>query len=143
MQNVRELRGVENPFILLIGSSKILIMRPILQWVRHGKFLALNVLQQFVRFFKMYKMDKELQSIMKRKIRRRLSYWVSYWGNNVRKTAYFNSAKRMRSYVNRLHLSYDGVIEIEKVWCYRNHHPRHKWFYESWEPGQFTCIERY
>lgn len=94
----------------------------------------------------MFEMDKELESIMKRKIKRRLSYWVSYWNGSVRKTTYFNSAKRMRHYVNCLHQKINPeypVIEIEKVWCYRNHKPKHKWYYESRKPNQFICYERY
>ncbi len=78
-----------------------------------------------------------------KKIKRGLSYEVIWWESNCRKVKYFHSAKRMRSFVNRLHSWYDDVIEIEKVWCYRNHTPKHKWFYESWKPNQFLLVEKY
>lgn len=90
--------------------------------------------------------SKELQNIMKRKIKRRLSYEVSFWYDGKRGTKWFQSAKRMRKYVNRIHeytmMNIPEVI-IEKTWCYRNHHPRHKWWYVSTKPNQFICYERY
>ena len=90
--------------------------------------------------------SKELQNIMKRKIKRRLSYEVSFWYNGNRGTKYFHSAKRMRKYVNRIHeytmMDIPEVI-IEKTWCYRNHHPKHKWWYHSTKPNEFVCYERY
>ena len=89
------------------------------------------------------KVYKHLTKKSHKKIKRRLSYEVIWWESNCRKVKYFHSAKRMRCFVNRLHSWYEDVIEIEKVWCYRNHTPKHKWFYESWKPNQFICIERY
>jgi hypothetical protein len=81
-----------------------------------------------------------------KKIRRKLSYEVSFWCDGKRQTKYFHSAKKMRNYVNNLHeiteVDFPTVI-IEKTWCYRNHHPKHKWWYESTEPNQFICYERY
>jgi hypothetical protein len=89
--------------------------------------------------------QEELTSIMKRKIKRRLSYEVSFWYNANRETKYFHSAKKMRRYVNNLHEIADSLfdIEIEKTWCYRNHHPKHKWLYYSTEPNQFVLYEKY
>ncbi len=84
-----------------------------------------------------------LDRILRKKMKRKLSYEVIWWEFNCRKTKYFQSAKKMRNFVNRLHLCYDDVIEIEKVWCYRNHQPKHKWYYESWKPNQFICTERF
>lgn len=82
-----------------------------------------------------------------KKIKRRLSYQVIWWESNCRKVKYFESAKRMRKFVNHLHSCYDGMIEIEKTFCYREHSPRHKWHYYSWKPNQFfvwfICVERY
>lgn len=91
-------------------------------------------------------MDKELESIMKRKIKRRMSYTVSYWYENQLNWKYFESAKRMRRFVNSIHelLSIDiPNVKIEKTFCYRNHRPRHKTWYYSTEPNQFICYERY
>ena len=78
-----------------------------------------------------------------KKIKRRLSYGVIWWESNCRKVKYFHSAKRMRKFVNHLHSWYNDVIEIDKTWCYREHSPRHKWYYESWKPNQFICLEKY
>jgi hypothetical protein len=80
---------------------------------------------------------------MKRKIKRRFSYEVNWWEYNCLKSKYFHSAKRMRKFVNHLHSWYNDVIEIDKTWCYREHSPRHKWYYESWKPNQFICIGHY
>lgn len=81
-----------------------------------------------------------------RKIKRRLSYEVSFWYDGCRETKYFHSAKKMRKFVNCIH-EYVSVdipgVTIEKTWCYREHHPRHKWWYHSSEPNQFVCYERY
>jgi hypothetical protein len=84
--------------------------------------------------------------VAKKKIKRRLSYEVSFWYNGNRETKFFHSAKKMKGYVNSIHeftmVDIPDVI-IEKTWCYRNHHPRHKWWYYSTEPNQFVCYERY
>ena len=89
---------------------------------------------------------KELESIMNKKIKRRLSYDVSFWRGSKRETKYFESAKKMRRFVNRLHQVIGPELtsfEIVKTFCYRNHHPRHKSWYYSTEPNQFICYERY
>lgn len=94
----------------------------------------------------MFDIDKELENIMKRKIKRRLSYEVSFYYDGKRETKYFESAKKMRRFVNGIHelLSADiPTVKIEKTWCYRNHHPKHKSCYYSTEPNQFICYERY
>jgi len=83
---------------------------------------------------------------MKRKIKRRLYYDVYFWYDGKRETKYFESAKKMRKYVNGIHEFVSADIPnviIEKTWCYRNHHPRHKTWYYSTEPNQFICYERY
>ena len=50
----------------------------------------------------------------------------------------------MKKFVNELHSWYsDGFIEIEKIWGYREHHPRHKWYYVSYRPNQFIVVEKY
>lgn len=94
----------------------------------------------------MYGINQELQRIMKKKIKRRLSYDVSFWYNGRRETEYFESAKKMRKFVNGIHELLDidfSTVTIDKTFCYRNHHPRHKTRYYSTEPHQFICYERY
>ena len=95
----------------------------------------------------MYGVNQELQLIMRKKIKRRLSYDVWYWSKNgdfvTRVSKYFESATKAKKYVNHIHSWYDGMVEIEKTWCYREHSPKHKWYYCSWEPNQFICCERY
>jgi len=78
-----------------------------------------------------------------KKISRRICYEVSWWTESLRETRCFYSAVKMRSFVNKLHGEVSGRIEIDKVWCYREHSPRHKWFFYSDKPGQFVCQERY
>jgi hypothetical protein len=80
------------------------------------------------------------------KIKRRLYYDVSFWYDGKRETKYFESAKKMRRFVNSIHefVSADiPNVTIVKTFCYRNHHPRHKTWYYSTEPNQFICYERY
>lgn len=84
-----------------------------------------------------------LWNIVKRKIKRGLSYEVSYWDKNERKTKWFHSVRRARKFANQLHTMNVDMIEIEKFWGYRNHSPRHKWYYVSPRPNKFICIERY
>lgn len=100
-------------------------------------------------------MEKEIKRIInidikilkKRKIKRRIHYTVMYYENGtILKCKFFESAKAMRKYVNILHKKLPEVFKpicIEKSWCYRNYTPVHKWFYESWEPNQFICVERF
>jgi len=81
-----------------------------------------------------------------RRIKRRLYYDVYFWYDGKRETKYFESAKKMRKYVNGIHEFVSADIPnviIEKTWCYRNHHPRHKTWYYSTEPNQFVRYERY
>jgi hypothetical protein len=83
-----------------------------------------------------------------KKIKRRLYYDVWYWNKeNTRVSKYFESAKKAKNYVNYIHnsdLMKEGdYVRMEKTWCYRQHHPRHKWFYISEEPNRFICVERY
>lgn len=78
-----------------------------------------------------------------KKIKRRLHYDVIWWTKNNREVKYFESAKKMRKFVNYLHSWYDDVIEIEKTWCYREHTPRHKTYYVSYRPDSFVIVERY
>jgi len=78
-----------------------------------------------------------------KKIKRRLFYEVIWWESSGRKVKYFESAKKMRKFVNHLHSWYDGMVEIEKTWCYRQHHPKHKTYYVSYYPNQFVCVEKY
>jgi hypothetical protein len=79
-----------------------------------------------------------------KKIKRRLFYDVWYWNKeNCRVAKYFESMKKVKNYVNYVHSWYDGMVEIEKSWCYRQHHPKHKTYYVSYRPNQFIVIERY
>ena len=79
-----------------------------------------------------------------KKIKRRIFYEVAWWQAESRYTKCFYSAKKMRRFVNNLHpwCDYD-YIHIEKTWCYREHHPRHKWYYISFRPNHFLCVEKY
>ena len=82
-----------------------------------------------------------------KKIKRRLSYDVYYWTKTDRISKYFESAKKAKNYVNYIHnsnLIEDGeVVEMVKTWCYREFTPRHKWYYVSYYPNQFVCVEKY
>jgi len=76
-------------------------------------------------------------------MKRRIFYEVIWWGAESRHTKCFYSVKKMRKFVNELHSWYNDYIEIEKNWCYREYSPRHKWYYISFEPNQFVCVEKY
>lgn len=83
-----------------------------------------------------------------KKIKRRLYYDVWYWsigGHRVSK--YFESAKKAKKYVNYIYnsgLMKDGdYVRLEKTWCYRQHYPKHKWYYVSPKPDVFICVEQY
>jgi hypothetical protein len=78
-----------------------------------------------------------------KKIKRRLFYEVIWWGAESRYTKCFYSVNKMRKFVNELHLWYNDYIEIEKTWCYREFTPRHKWYYASFRPNDFFCVEKY
>ena len=78
-----------------------------------------------------------------KKIKRRIFYEVIWWGAESRHTKCFYSVKKMRKFVNELHRWYNDYIEIEKTWCYREYSPRHKWYYISFEPNQFVCVEKW
>ena len=83
-----------------------------------------------------------------KKIKRRLFYDVWYWSKEkCRISKYFESSKKARNYVNYIHNSNlmedGGYVRIEKTFCYREHSPRHKWFYISEKPDTFICVEKY
>ena len=83
-----------------------------------------------------------------KKIKRKLSYDVYYWSNEgYRVSKYFESSKKARNYVNYIHnsgLMKDGdYVRMEKTFCYREHSPRHKWFYISEDPNHFLCVEKW
>lgn len=78
-----------------------------------------------------------------KKIKRRLFYEVIWWGAESRYTKCFYSVNKMRKFVNELHLWYNDYIEIEKTWGYREYSPRHKWYYISFHPNHFLCVEKY
>ena len=78
-----------------------------------------------------------------KKIKRRLFYEVIWWGAESRYTKCFYSVNKMRKFVNELHLWYNDYIEIEKTWGYREYSHRHKWYYVSYYPNQFVCVEKY
>ena len=79
-----------------------------------------------------------------KKIKRRIFYEVAWWCAESRYTKCFYSAKKMRKFVNSLHpwCDYD-YIHIEKTWCYREHHPRHKTYYISFRPNHFIWVEKW
>lgn len=83
-----------------------------------------------------------------KKIKRRLFYDVYYWSNEgYRVSRYFESSKKARNYVNYIHnsdlMENGGYVRMEKTFCYREHSPRHKWFYISEDPNHFLCVEKY
>ena len=82
-----------------------------------------------------------------KKIKRKLSYDVYYWTKTDRVSKYFESAKKAKNYVNYIHnsgLMKDGdYVRMEKTFCYREHSPRHKWYYISEDPNHFLCVEKY
>ena len=95
---------------------------------------------------------KRLEKVFYKKIKRRLFYEVIWWGAKSRYTKCFYGVKKMRKFVNELHLWYndyeitgasDFSVEIEKTWCYREYSPRHKSYYVSYYPNQFVCVEKY
>lgn len=85
----------------------------------------------------------KLWKYLNKKIKRRIFYEVIWWMKDGRKVKYFESAKKMRKFVNHLHSWYNDYIEIEKNWCYRQFTPKHKWYYISYRPNQFVCVEKY
>ena len=86
---------------------------------------------------------KLLEKVFYKKIKRRIFYEVIWWGAESRHTKCFYSVKKMRKFVNELRRWYNDYIEIEKTWCYREYSPRHKWYYISFEPNQFVCVEKW
>ena len=83
-----------------------------------------------------------------KKIKRKLSYDVYYWSNEgYRVSRYFESSKKARNYVNYIHnsdlMENGGYVRMEKTFCYREHSPRHKWFYISEDPNHFLCVEKW
>ena len=83
-----------------------------------------------------------------KKIKRKLSYDVYYWSNEgYRVSKYFESSKKARNYVNYIHnsdlMENGGYVRMEKTWCYREHSPRHKWYYISEDPNHFLCVEKW
>ena len=83
-----------------------------------------------------------------KKIKRKLSYDVWYWSNEgYRVSKYFESSKKARNYVNYIHnsdlMENGGYVRMEKTFCYREHSPRHKWFYISEDPNHFLCVEKW
>jgi hypothetical protein len=86
---------------------------------------------------------KLLEKVFYKKIKRRIFYEVIWWGAESRHTKCFYSVKKMRKFVNELHRWYNEYIEIEKTFCYRDFTPRHKWYYISFEPNQFVCVEKW
>lgn len=81
-----------------------------------------------------------------KKIKRRLYYDVSFYYDGKLQSHYFESAKKMRRFVDNIHelLSSDiPVIRIKKTWCYREHSPRRQWHYVSEYPGSYVCVERW
>ena len=88
-------------------------------------------------------MQRQFKKVFYKKIKRRIFYEVIWWGAESRHTKCFYSVKKMRKFVNELHRWYNDYIEIEKTWCYREYSPRHKWYYLSFKPNQFVCVEKW
>ena len=91
---------------------------------------------------------KHLTKKLQKKIKRRFSYDVSYWNKeHTRVSRYFESAKKAKNYVNYVHTSNlmkeGDYVRMEKTFCYREHSPRHKWYYISEEPNRYICVERW
>lgn len=91
---------------------------------------------------------KYLMKKQYKKIKRRLSYDVWYWSNEgFRVSKYFESAKKARNFVNYIHnsdlMENGGYVRMEKTFCYREHSPRHKWYYISEDPNHFLCVEKW
>jgi hypothetical protein len=83
-----------------------------------------------------------------KKIKRRIFYDVYYWSNEgYRVSKYFESSKKARNYVNYIHnsdlMENGGYVRMEKTFCYREHSPRHKWYYISEDPNHFLCVEKW
>lgn len=94
------------------------------------------------------KVYKYLTRKQYKKIKRRLSYDVWYWSKeNNRVSKYFESVKKAKKYVDYIHNSNliedGGYVRMEKTWCYREHTPKHKWYYISEKPDTFICVEKY
>lgn len=84
----------------------------------------------------------------RKRIRRRIYYDVYFWSKeNKRVSKYFESARRAKKFVNRVHnsnlLKNGDYVRMEKTWCYREFTPRHKCYYVSYVQGQFVCVEKY
>ena len=89
-----------------------------------------------------------LMKKLPKKIKRRLYYDVWYWSiDKYRVSKYFESVKKAKKYVNYIHnsgLMEDGYcVRLEKTFCYRQYHPKHKWYYVSPKPDVFICVEKW
>ena len=83
-----------------------------------------------------------------KKIKRRFSYDVWYWNKeNTRVSKYFESVKKAKKYVNHIHnyglIKKGDYVGMEKTFCYREHSPRHKWYYESYYPGFYILVDKW
>lgn len=91
-------------------------------------------------------MNRKKERETYKKIKRRLYYDASFYYDGKLQTRYFESAKKMRRYVDNIHklLGSDvPVIWITKTWCYREYSFRHQWHYESNRPGSYVCVEKW
>jgi hypothetical protein len=81
-----------------------------------------------------------------KKIKRRIHYSVYFFYNGKLESHYFESAKKMRKFVNNIHEIVDSTIpgvRIKKTFCYREHTARHEWHYESYCPGSYELVEKW
>jgi hypothetical protein len=108
---------------------------------------------QYKRYLIRNKMLKSKRKAEKEepKIKRRIGYEIYYYdpeNNGKLAERDFNSVIRARSFVNNLLKKYHQQridLEIVKVWCYRNHHPRHKTYYACYpdEPNRWIKCDGY
>lgn len=90
--------------------------------------------------------DRQKERNLFKKIKRKIHYSVYFYYDGILQSHYFESASKMRKFTNSIHelLSADlPVVRIEKTFCYREHSPRHKWYYESYCPGSYVLVEKW
>ena len=92
--------------------------------------------------------NRQKEKNLFKKIKRRFHYDVWYWNKeNARVSKYFESVKKAKKYVNHIHnsdlIKEGDFVGIEKTWCYSEHSPRHKWYYESYYPGFYILVDKW
>jgi hypothetical protein len=106
---------------------------------------------QYRRFLIRHKMIKKMRDSEKKypKLKRRIVYEIKYYdpeNKGILTERDFDTINKARSFVNILLQKYKNqriYLEIIKVWCYRKHHPRHKTFYECYEPNYWIKCDAF